>query len=80
MRPARIELAEDGKSLRIADRAELRVSRRADEEHAVACGIPGYERGGVEYYADGLRVDDEPYSWELHGNCAFATTFDYASE
>ena len=80
VRPALIELAIDGKSLRVADRAELRVSRRADKGHAVACGIPGYERGGEEYFADELRVDDDPYSWELHGNCAFATTFDYASE
>ena len=80
VRPARVELAEDGKSLRVGDRAELRVSRRADDGHAVACGIPGYDRGGTEYFADELRVDDEPYSWELHGNCAFATQFDYASE
>jgi hypothetical protein len=35
---------------------------------------------GEEYFADELRVDDEPYSWELRGNCAFATRFDYASE
>jgi hypothetical protein len=80
VRPARIELAADGKTVWVADRAEIRVSRRADEGHAVACGIPGYERGGEEYFADELRVDDEPYSWELQGNCAFRTTFDYASE
>jgi hypothetical protein len=80
VRPALIELATDGKSLRVGERAELRVSRRADENHAVACGIPGYERGGEEYFADELRVDDEPFSWELRGNCAFATRFDYASD
>ena len=79
VRPALIDLAEDGKSLRIAERAELRVTRRADGDHAVACVIPGYDRGGEEYFADELRVDDEPFSWELEGNCAFATRFEYAS-
>jgi hypothetical protein len=24
-------------------------------------------------------VDDEPFAWELSGNCAFASDFDYAS-
>jgi hypothetical protein len=45
----------------------------------VACGIPGYERAGFELYADELVVDDEPFVWELSGNCAFASDFDYAS-
>lgn len=80
VRPASIELADDGKSLRVAEHTELRVSRRADENHAVACGIPGYDHVGEEYFADALRVEDAPYSWELAGNCAFATRFDYASE
>jgi hypothetical protein len=79
VRPALIELADDGKMLRVGERASLRVSRRADQNHTVACGIPGYDRGGAEYFADELRVDDEPYAWELRGNCAFATRFDYAS-
>jgi Protein of unknown function (DUF1326) len=79
VRPARIELAPDGKMLRVDERAAIAVSRRADEGHAVACGIPGYERGGVEYYADELRVEDEPFDWRLEGNCAFGTQFDYAS-
>jgi hypothetical protein len=35
--------------------ASIEVSRRADEDHRVACGIPGYERGGAEY-ADELRT------------------------
>ena len=80
VRPALVELSKDGKTLRVGERATIRVSRRADENHDVACGIPGYDRGGAEYFADELRVDDEPYTWELHGNCAFATQFDYASE
>jgi hypothetical protein len=80
VRPARVELATDGRDLRVGEVAGIRVSRHADDGHAVACGIPGYERGGVEYYADELRVEDEPFSWELSGNCAFATDFGYASE
>jgi hypothetical protein len=80
VRPARIELADDGTSMRVEERISIRVSRRADQDHVVACGIPGYDRGGAEYFADELRVDDEPYVWELHGNCAFATRFEYTSD
>jgi len=80
VRPARIELDASGRSLRVDEGASIRVSRRADEDHRVACGIPGYERGGIEYYADELKVDDPPFSWQLEGNCAFATDFEYTSE
>ena len=79
VRPALIDLASDGKSLRVGTHTALSVSRRADEGHAVACGIPGYDKVGEEYYADELLVDDDPYHWELHGRCAFATRFEYAS-
>jgi hypothetical protein len=80
VRPASITLASDGRSLRVGEVASIRVSRPADDANRVACGIPGYERGGNEYYADELRVDDEPFAWELEGNCAFATTFEYTSD
>ena len=80
VRPARIELAEDLRSLQVGDVGEIRVSRRADDAHHVACGIPGYERRGAEYYADAARVEDDPFRWALAGNCAFATDFDYRSE
>ena len=79
VRAALVELATDGKSLRVGAHTALDVSRRADESHAVACGIPGYDKVGAEYYADALVVDDDPYHWELHGNCAFATRFEYVS-
>ncbi len=42
-------------------------------------GVPGFDRGGTEYYADELRADAEPFSWRLEGVCAFATGFEYAS-
>jgi hypothetical protein len=80
VRPARIDLSDDGRKLRVGERASITVSRRADDGRAVACGIPGYERVGAEYYADELRVDDEPFEWRLEGNCAFATDFEYRSE
>jgi Protein of unknown function (DUF1326) len=80
VRPARVDLSHDGLALRVGDRVAVRVSRPADEGHEVACGIPGYERGGTEYIADQLRVDDEPFACELQGNCAFATTFDWSSD
>lgn len=79
IRRARVELASSGRSLRVGEAGAIHVSRRADEGHAVACGIPGYERVGIEYYADELRVNDEPFQWELSGNCAFATEFSYSS-
>ena len=79
VRPARIDLSADGHSLSVGEVASIRVSRPADEGHEVACGIPGYQRGGREYYADELRVADDPFVWSLEGNCAFATEFDYAS-
>ncbi len=78
VRPADIELG--AKVLRVADKGLIRVSRRADDGRAVACGIPGYERVGAEYYADEARVKDEPFDWELSGNCAFATAFEYRSD
>jgi hypothetical protein len=80
VRPARVELDAELRSVRVGDVASISVSRRADEGHDVACGIPGYERVGIEYYADELRVEDEPFAWQLEGNCAFATNFAYASE
>jgi hypothetical protein len=80
VRPAHIELARDGKTTQIGGIAAIRVSRIADDGHAVACGIPGYERVGNEYYADELRVQDDPFDWQLEGNCAYGTTFDYRSE
>jgi hypothetical protein len=80
IRPAEIELAEDGRTLRVGHVARIRVAQRADNGHQVACGIPGYDRAGVEYVADELRVTDDPYDWNLAGNCAFATTFEYASD
>jgi len=80
VRTASIALDRPGRSLRVGRVGSIRVSRRTDDDRVVACAIPGYDRGGTEYYADELRLDDEPFGWELEGNCAFATTFEYTSQ
>jgi hypothetical protein len=49
-------------------------------DSAVRCGIPGYEEPGRELVAGELVVRDDPFSWELTENCAFASRFAYASE
>jgi len=65
--------------MRVGDVAAIRVSRPANDGHSVACGIPGYERVGSEYYADEARVQDDPFDWQLEGKCAYSTTFEYTS-
>jgi hypothetical protein len=69
----------DGASVRVGMTIAASASRRVETKVPVACGIPGYDRAGHELYADELRVDDEPFSWELQGNCAYAGDFDYRS-
>lgn len=44
----------------------------------MSCVIPGHHLAGTEYYADRLVVEDEPFQWELAGNCAFVSTFSYS--
>lgn len=69
----------EGTSVRIGTSVVARASRRYETDLPVACGIPGYDRLGYEMLADELRVDEEPFAWELQGNCAYASDFDYAS-
>jgi len=80
VRAASVDLDSAGKMLDVGEVGAIRVARLADDGHHVACGIPGYERVGNEYYADELRVQDDPFDWALEGNCAYATTFAYASD
>jgi hypothetical protein len=77
VRASAIEI--DGTSIRIGERIAVRATRRFETELPVACGIPGYDRRGHEMIADELRVEDGPFAWELSGNCAYASDFDYAS-
>ena len=54
--------APGGYRLEVGNSVALAATRPFAEE-GVRCGIPG--------------VDDSPFTWELAGNCAFASTFDY---
>ena len=73
------EIAIDGPSVRVGSSISVRATRAVETDVPVACGIPGYDRVGRELYADEFAVEDEPFAWELTGNCAYETDFDYAS-
>jgi hypothetical protein len=70
----------DGYLLRIGDAVEVRATAAVETDEEVACVIPGYERPGTELIAEAFRVDDPPYAWELEGNCAFKSSFEYRSD
>jgi len=76
--PIEIEDGPAGHELRVGRAVELRASRPFETDEVVACGIPGYDHPGTELLADELVVDDAPFAWELSGNCAFASPFDYS--
>jgi hypothetical protein len=69
----------DGHLLRVGDAVAVAAARPVAIELPVACGIPGYDRPGVELYADSFVVDDGPFHWVLAENCAFAGDYEYAS-
>jgi hypothetical protein len=77
VKSSRVEI--EGTDIRIGAAVAVRASRRVETELPVACGVPGYDREGYEMIADELRVDEEPFQWELRGNCAHASDFAYAS-
>jgi len=77
VRDSRIEI--DGTAIAIGTVVAVRASQRFETDLPVACGVPGYDRMGYEMIADELRLADDPFQWELRGNCAFASDFDYAS-
>jgi hypothetical protein len=81
VRVSRIEIENgpDGHVLRVGEAITLEANRPFETDQPVACGIPGYDHVGTELLAERLVVDDEPFAWELSGNCAFASSFDYAS-
>ena len=70
----------DGYRLTVDETVRLRATRRFESDAAVRCGIPGYDEPGRELVAEELAVKDDPFDWELAGNCAFASRFAYASE
>jgi hypothetical protein len=81
VRTSSIELApeRDGYRLQVGDAVQLSATTPVASGAVVRCGIPGYDEPGSELVAETLKVDDEPFAYELSGNCAFASTFAYAS-
>jgi hypothetical protein len=77
VRSSAIEI--DSGLARVGSQVTLRATTPVETGSRVACIVPGYDRPGRELYADELTVEDEPFRFELHGNCAYASTFTYAS-
>ena len=77
VRVSAIEL--EGTRLRVGEVVRVDATTPFETVERVACGIPGYERAGTEYTTDRFEVDDDPFQWQLQGNCAFAVDFEYAS-
>jgi Protein of unknown function (DUF1326) len=69
----------DGYELDVGNAVRARAGRPVESDAVVRCGIPGYDQPGRELVADELRIDDDPFKWELSGNCAYASRFAYAS-
>jgi len=82
VRTSTIQLAPegDGYRLQVGEAVRLRATTPVPADTVVRCGIPGYEEPGRELVAEELTVSDDPFTWELSGNCAFASRFAYASE
>jgi hypothetical protein len=76
-----ISLAPDGDGylLLVGDAVRLHATRPVESDAVVRCGIPGYDEPGRELIAEQLAVHDEPFDYELSGNCAFASRFAYTS-
>ena len=82
MRPARIEIehAAGRERFKVADHVEVVAREAVDTDLRVSCAIPGHDREGHEVIADVMRVDEGPLSWEVHGRCSYAATFDYTAD
>jgi hypothetical protein len=81
-RPAPIEIETTPRRgwFRAGENVTMRLREPVAEQEPVTCGISGHHRSGSEYYAELLRVDEGPLSFELSGRCAYQATFHYSSE
>ena len=79
VRPGRITLehSPDAYRLAVAESVSLIATKPVPDQDTIRCAIPGYEQPGLELVADAFVVDAAPFGWELAGNCAFASRFDY---
>ncbi len=76
--PIEIRHGADGHELTVGSAIEVRATRPFETDERVSCVIPGHHLAGAEYYADRLAVSDDPFAWELSGNCAYVSTFSYS--
>jgi hypothetical protein len=81
LRTSRIEIEHErsGHVLRVGGALSMRASQPVETQERVSCVIPGHHIAGEELYTDEFRVEDEPFEWELTGNCAFVSKFAYSS-
>jgi hypothetical protein len=80
--PARIEIDHTpGRGWFTAgDVVVVRVREAVADQQPVTCVIPGHHRDGRELYAETLLArGEQPLAFELHGRCAYESTFAYAS-
>ena len=77
--PIELLFGPDGYELRVGSAIDLAATRPVETDQRVSCVIPGHHIAGTEYYTERLAVHDEPFDWELAGNCAFVSTFSYSS-
>lgn len=82
VRPAKIEL-EHGRRrwfIRAGDFVTVKATVPVSSDLPVSCGIPGHDHPGEEVRTDLMRVADDPLRWDVHGQCGFASDFDYVSD
>jgi hypothetical protein len=58
----------------------VRVGDPVADQEPVTCVIPGHHRSGTELISELIHVDEGPLSFEVHGRCAYQSTFEYASD
>lgn len=75
--PVALEHGDAGYRLQVGTSVTALATRPVPAQAEIRCGIPGYEQPGVELVADSFRADVDPFAWQLAGNCAFASRFDY---
>ncbi len=82
VRPARITLEHRARRRRIGVQGYITVEadEPIDPGEAVACGIPGIDRPGLEMRNDIARSEDPALRWEVRGGASFAVDFSYRSD
>jgi hypothetical protein len=76
--PIEISHGPDGHQVRVGRVIDLSASQPFETEERVSCIVPGHHVPGRELCADRFVVRDEPFEWELTGNCAFVAPFSYS--